>query len=316
MTRALALAVLALGCQGTSGGALPDARDIDAAVDPCAGPSEWALRPERAIATHADPLGGLAADDSHAYWTEGGGGVRRAPLAGGDAEPLFDGQMAADPGSIALAGGFLFVSIGADLWRMQTDGSAPEVVGAAAPDLASDGDAIYVWQGNQLVRLAADTLELTPVGDAEAPGPALQLVAGAAWWLAPQTAAIWRMPLDLGVAELASAIDGVTGDALAVDGDRAFVAVSADPSGLGQLQRVYLADGLVDPIADLDGDAGIAVDAGSVYWLEPAAARLSRMAVDGGCVEVREQDGGITRMAVAADGLVVAGAGSIALVER
>jgi hypothetical protein len=333
MTRALALAVLALGCQGTSGGIPPDARELDAAIDPCADMIEWSTREPLPIAPHrAGPLA-IAVDDAYAYWTEPvlcdlDGGcqpgpiVSRAPLAGGDPEQLFVGQSEIEqPGALAVTRDYLFVVIGGQLWRSQKDGTAPEIVGAAG-ELAADADAIYFWQDGQLTRLAADTLEETPVGAAEMQlATDLQLAGDAAWWLEPQAVDIWRMPLATGIAELSAQIEGGTADSLAVDGaSRAFLVTwtANDPETPPVLVRTGGDGTAAEPIAELlDGIHDVVVDDTHVYWLEPNAGRLSRVPVDGGCVETLAlENQGSTAMASAADGIVVASAGSIALVER
>lgn len=331
MTRGLALAMLALGCQGTSGGILPDAREYDAAIDPCAQPSDWAAREPRLIADHGAPPEAIVADDAYVYWTEplacgldgsclAGPIVRRAPLEGGQAEVLFDSQ-AEQAGSLAITRDYLFVSIGDQLWRAQKDGTTPEVVGAVAVFVA-DADAIYYIEGGTLVRQAADTLDVTPIGEAMELGVDLQLAGGAAWWLQPDPTDIWRMPLDSGIAELAAGIAGTSGSELAVDGlGRAFLATwpQQDPAAAGALVRVVTEGVEPEPLADLpDAIVAVAVDEAYVYWLEPNASRLSRMPLDGGCVESRDRDGqGGTAMAVSAAGLLLAsGAGNVVLVER
>jgi hypothetical protein len=331
MMRALALAMLALGCQGTSGGVRPDARELDAAVDPCAEPSDWAVREPRLIADHGAPPAALAADDSYVYWTEplpcgldggclAGPIVRRAALEGGQAEVLFDSD-ADQAGSLALTRDYLFVSIGDQLWRAQKDGTAPEVVATAAAFVA-DADAIYYVEGGTLVRQAADTLDVTPLGQAMELGVDLQLAGGAAWWLQPDPADIWRMPLDTGIAELAAEILDTAGSELAVDGlGRAFLATwpQQDPAAAGTLVRVVADAGEPEALADLsDAIVAVAVDEAYVYWMEPNASRLSRMPLDGGCIESRDRDGqGGTAIAVSAEGLLLAnGAGSIILVGR
>ncbi len=321
-------AVLALGCQGTSGGVPPDAREHDAAVDPCADPTSWTTAPLRPIASYEGFPGTIGVDETYAYWTEDltcvdaycypGAIVLRAPLAGGDREILFESEMD-QPGELAVTRDHLFVRIGDQLWRSQKDGSAPEVVGSQYGFVA-DADALYYWQGGTLIRLAADTLVSTPIGDALEPGSDFQLTDGIAWWLDPQPVEIWRMPLASGVAEIAARISQTGGDSLAVDGlGRAFLSTwnPQDPAAPPVLMRVPADGADAEPIAELwDGIHDVAVDDSHVYWLEANVGRLSRTPLDGGCVEARDQDVPALVMAPAIEGMVVATAGSIALVER
>lgn len=325
----MAVLFLALGCQGTSGGILPDAREYDAAIDPCSDPTEWSMKEARPIAPYERALGALAVDESYAYWTEflicgvdggclAGPIVRRAPLEGGEAEILFESE-ADQADALAVTRDYLFVVIGDQLWRSQKDGTAPEIVGAAA-ELAADADAVYFWQDGQLMRLAADTLEQVPIGMAQQQiVTEFQLAGGAAWWLEPDPVAIWRMPLATGVAEIAGQIEETVGQSLAVDGlGRAFLATwpRQDPASSGTLVRL-VADGTgAEPLAELSEGTEVAVDDAHVYWMEPNAGRLSRMPLDGGCVESRDLDAAAALLVPVADGVVVVLAGTIALVER
>jgi hypothetical protein len=329
--RGVGALLLAVGCQGTSGGVLPDAGEVDAAFEPCVEPTDWATREPRPIAASARGAATIAVDETHVYWTESlacdheigcipGPIVRRAPLPSGDPEILLESD-APQPGALALTRDYLFVVIGDQLWRSQKDGTAPEIVGTAG-ELAADADAIYFWQDGQLVRLAADTLEETPVGAAEMQlATDLQLAGGAAWWLEPQAVGIWRMPLATGIAELSAQIEGGTADSLAVDGaSRAFLVTwtANDPETPPVLVRAG-GDGIAaEPIAELlDGIHEVVVDDAHVYWLEPYAGRLSRVPVDGGCAETLTlENQSSTAMAPAADGIVLASAGSIALIDR
>lgn len=318
---ALAGLLLALGCSGTRGGVLPDAHQADAFADPCADPDGWASRELRPIAPVDQPPGAIAVDDAYAYWT--GPGVLRAPLSGdGEAELLFadpDGQEP-QPGALAATRDHLFVVLGGELWRMGKDGSAPEAVGAA-DELVADADAVYFRANGELVRMAEDTLEQTAVGAAPMEGAELELAAGALWWLTAEPVDIWRVTLPAGEPEPVGQIDGTGGGNLAVNATgRVFLATwpLGDPSGPASLVGLAPGDGAPQAIAELAGSvAALVADDSHVYWLEPDGARLSRVPVDGGCLEVREQDGlAGTVMAPAVEGIVVAGAGTIALVER
>ncbi len=316
-----------LGCQGTSGGILPDARTHDAAIDPCANdPDGWATREVRSIASWDRTPGAIAADDQYVYWTEGltcpdgtclaDAIVLRAPLVGGDREILFEGEL--QPGELAVTRDHLFVTIGDQLWRSQKDGTAQEVVGSQTGFVA-DADAIYYWQAGTLIRLAAGTLEETPIGMAQEGGTGFQLAGGAAWWLDPDPVEIWRMPLASGVAEIVTTISQTSGDSLAVDGlGRAYLATwpREDPSFPPTLVRIVGDGAEPEPIAELwDGIHVVAVDDAHVYWLEPSVSRLSRMPLDGGCVETRDQGTVTVAVVPAAQGIVVA-AETISLVER
>lgn len=320
MRRALA-AALALGCQGTSGGILPDARSHDAAIDPCLDPGDWAIREARIVAAFAEAPAALAVDDSFAYLGGPGPVVERAPLAGGDADILFDGG---DPaGAVAALGAtraYVFAAIGDQLWRVPKDGMEADVVAAAAP-FAADADAVYFFEGGELVRLAADSLERTPVGAWQGAGSELQLVDETIWWLEPEPVTVWRMKLLAGLAEPAARLDqALSAGALAVArADQAFVVsgAGADGGGLPTLYRVGLEDGSAEPLAELaDGGAALEADAAHVYWIEPAVKRLSRLPVDGGCVESRDQEAASGLMAMAPEGILVVAAGNLALVER
>ncbi|HEU5060796.1 MAG TPA: hypothetical protein VFU21_29905, partial [Kofleriaceae bacterium] len=167
-----------------------------------------------------------------------------------------------------------------------------------------------------VVRLAADTLERTGLG--QPPGTELEVTAGAAWFLEAGPVAIWRIALPDGAAELAAQLDqAVTGSGLAVARpDVAFLATSnGDDPGLPQfLTRVGLQEGVSEQLVDLDSLVAIEADGEHVYWL--GDRNLSRMSVDGGCIETREQGGDSLLIANAADGIVVATGGFIALVER
>ena len=318
MRRALLVAT-ALGCSGTRGGVLPDAQDTDAVVDPCSEPGEWALRAPRTIAPFDGTPSAIAVDETYAYWT--GPAVMRAPLGGGEAETLVampDGQ---DPptGGLAVTADFLFVSIGGELWRMGKDGSGAETVGLATGVVGDDG-AVYFWDGGQLVQMNADTLEQTPIGQNVAEGIDLQLAGGALWWLQSEPVEIWRAELPAGEPALAAAIEQTSGGNLAVSATgRAFLATSlpGDPGAPSQLMRIGLEDGGAETIADLVGEARVAADDSHVYWMEWEAARLSRAPVEGGCAEVRDLDGQPGAVMIpAAEGIVLATQGTIALVER
>lgn len=319
MRRALLVAT-ALGCSGTRGGVLPDAQDTDAVAGPCSDPGEWAARAARTIAPVDGPPGAIAVDETYAYWT--GPAVLRAPLAGGEPETLFampDGQ---DPptGGLAVTADFLFVSIAGELWRMGKDGSGAETVGLAS-GVVGDDSAVYFWDGGELVQMNADTLEETPIGENVAEGIDLQLAGGALWWLQSEPVEIWRAELPAGEPVLAAAIEQSSGGHLAVSATgRAFLATSlpGDPGGApALLMRIALEDGGAETIADLVGETRVAADDSHVYWMEPELARLSRAPVDGGCAEVRDLDGQPGAIMVpAADGIVLATQGTIALVER
>ena len=201
---------LVLGCQGTSGGVLADARDLDAAVDSCGEPTGWSTREPRPIASYEREPVAIAFDDVQVYWTEplicgldGGCApgpiLLSAPLAGSDPAILFESEEDL-PASLAVTRDHLFLSADEQLWRMGKDGSAPEVVGAGA-HVVSDSDAIYFWQSGQLVRLAADTLEPSTVGEANGRDTGLQLLGGWVFWLEPDPVEIWRLPLAGGGAE-------------------------------------------------------------------------------------------------------------------
>ncbi|HEY8143758.1 MAG TPA: hypothetical protein VIG06_13835 [Kofleriaceae bacterium] len=317
MRRALLLA-MALGCNGTRGGVLPDAQDTDAVADPCSEPGEWATRAPRTIAPFDGTPGAIAVDETYAYWT--GPEVMRAPLAGGEPETIFampDGQDPL-PGALAATQSYLFVTLGGELWRMGKDGSGPETVGFAT-SLVGDADAVYFWDGGQLVQMNADTLEETPIGENGAEGVDLQLAGGALWWLQSEPVEIWRAELPAGEPALAATIEQTTGGNLAVSGTgRAFLATSLpdDPGAPSLLVRIALADGTPETIADLVGETRVAADDSHVYWLEPEAGRLSRAPVEGGCAEARDHDGASLVMVPAAEGIVLATQGTIALVER
>lgn len=319
-----------LGCQGTSGGVLPDARDVDAAVEPCAEPGGWAESEPQLIAPHRGGPLAIAVDDAYVYWTEPvqcdhesgcypGPIVLRAPLSGGEREVVVESE-AAQPRSLVATRDYLFVTMETELWRLQKDGSAPEVVGAAG-ELATDGDAILFREGGQLVRLTADTLERSTVGEAPSAGGDLQVAGDSAWWLVPDPIEIWRMPLATGVAELAGQIEQATGDSLAVaDVGRTFLSTwpAGVPDGPPFLVRVGPDGAGPEPIAELwDGVHDVLVDDAYVYWVEPYAGRLSRLPLDGGCVESRPLDNqGSTAMAPAADGILLSSAGNVAVIPR
>ena len=323
-------AVIALGCQGTSGGVLPDARTGDAAVDPCAEPTDWATRTPRPIAPYELGPVAIALDEAQVYWTEplicgldGGCApgpiLLSAPLAGGDAEILFESEEDL-PASLAVTRDHLFLSADEQLWRMGKDGSAPEVVGAGA-QVVSDSEAIYFWRGGALVRLDADTLQPSTVSEADGRDTGLQLVGGWVFWLEPDPVEIWRLPLTGGAAERTVRIEDTRAGSLAVASDeRAFLVTSnaGDPGAPSILVRVALAGGAPEPVAELEGGIyQVVVDDTHVYWLEANRHRLSRMPLDGGCVESRDYDAQASMaMAPSADGILVASAGNIAVIAR
>lgn len=325
MRRGALVGLVVLGCSGTRGGVLPDAREYDATVDPCADLGDWATREARTIARAGAGVTGMAADDTYVYWSEPGAAVLRAPLAGGgvgEPEVLFvGGEDPSGGGALAATRDHVFVILGGQLWRVAKDGMEADVV-AIADELAADLAAVYYFEAGQLVRLTADTLQPSTVGVWEGLASELQLSAGSAWWLAREPLAIWRMTLSDGMAGVAAQIDqsGDGGGLAVAGGSVAFLGTWGAPEDPGSppfLTRVGLDTGTSEPMIDLvDSGFAVEVDDAHVYWLEPAAGRLSRMPVEGGCVETRPHEGDSLAMTATPEGIVVATGGIIALVER
>lgn len=307
-----------------------EGRPADASVDDCTdGPTAWSLRAPRAIAPFDRNPGAIAVDDTAVYWTESltcadascipAPVVMTAPLTGGVPSGLIESDEG-QPGALAVTRDHLFVDIGEQVWRMGKNGAAPEAVDAATTFVADD-DAIYFWEGSQIIRLAADTLERTTVGESSAFGKNFQLAGDQAYWLRPDPVEIWRVPLAGGEPAVAANIEETAGDSLAVaSGERAFLVTwpSSAPQAQLSLTGIALAARTPTPVADVwDSINEVVADETNVYWMEPNAHRLSRAPLAGGCVESREHDGQISlAMVPAEDGIIVAIAGSIAIIER
>lgn len=124
----------------------------------------------------------IAVDATHVYWTnEAAGDVRRAPIAGGAKEVVFDGPAGTSLGrGLVRAGGHVYFTVGDDdggVYRCPSAGcgtAAPEVV--AAPllqpgfvGLADDGGTLLIAESTSGGRVARCTLPCTGALDVVGP---------------------------------------------------------------------------------------------------------------------------------------------------